>query len=98
MSIAAIMRESNQLEETLGYRKPFTECEIRYAEFLDWVKQQPEETQAAVTIAVQFNNAWSTKFVDRLLGKESSPHDESVLQSVEEACKTLDLDLLREIE
>ena len=97
MSIADILREANDLEELLGRKKPFPEQDIRYAEFLDWVREQPEEIQAAVTIAVQFTNAWSTKYVDPILGKAPSPHDASVLQSVEDACETLGLDLLREV-
>lgn len=88
-----VMREHNELYGEFA-KDIFTEQDCRFAQFIDWLNEQPESTQAAVVIAMRFSDAWTAKFLPKAYGGNL---ENPVIERVEQACEKIGLDLLRPI-
>lgn len=87
------MRETNYYYSQIrpgDWHKPWTEQDIRFAEFLEWLQKQDQIVQDAVTLAVHLTTAYQAKFSPL----EHPPVDDEILKQVERVQKRLGVDFL----
>jgi hypothetical protein len=91
--LAEQMRYQNHYQSQVcprDWRKPWAEQDIRFAEFLEWLQQQDQVAQDAVTLAMHLTSAFQTKFSPL----KHPPVDDEILERVEETQKRLGVDFL----
>lgn len=91
--LAQEMREANNNHKLVypsDWHVPWAEQDIRFAEFLDWLRQQEQKTQDTVTLAMHLTVAYQTKFSPL----SHPPIDDEILARVEETQKRLGVNFL----
>ena len=91
--LAKQMRDVNNYHKAVhpsDWQTPWAEQDIRFAEYLGWLKQQDQKVQDAVTLAMHLTVAYQTKFSPL----DHPPVDDEVLARVEEAQKRLGVDFI----
>ena len=91
------MKEDNNKSEAFGdYCNKWSGQDIRFATFIDWVNEQPQEMIDVMIISLHFAHAYGIKFNDKFHGKTRSDYDDMILARVEKALATLGLSNLLE--
>lgn len=91
--LAKQMRKANEAHYRMSpgdWKKPFAEVDVRFAEYIDWLREQPQQVQDAVTLGIHLSTAYHAKY-------NPLPHhpvDDDILERVEEAQKRLGVDFL----
>lgn len=90
--LSDLMRKQNYYNSQFNpyNNKIYSEQDIRFVEFLEWLNLQEQKIQDVVTIALHLSTAYQTKFSPL----EHPPTDDEILKDVEEVQRRLGVDFL----
>lgn len=75
---------------------PYSDVDIRFTEFCEWITQQDQKTKDIFYLTLNFSVAYMTKFIDPIIDGKISENGKKLIKNVEEALKRLGLEKLME--